>query len=480
MKEVITLKKRIFISGVTGTMGGAGLEFLLEDLDSLSLVTIVRDTKKNRSLVKKYEDKIDIIWGDLTVYSHVKEALKDVDYILHLAALVSPEADSYPEKAWQINVGSVENILKAIEELGLKEVKLVYIGSVAETGSRLFPIHWGRVGDPLKPSQFDNYAVTKIAGERLIIESNLKYWVSLRQTGILHKGLIDIRDGIIFHQPLNNVLEWITEKDSGRLLAHICLKDLPEDFWKNIYNIGGGQSTRENNYNFMNSMLETMGIKSLERIYEANWFALRNFHGHYYLDSHILNNYLDFRRESIEDFLKRLSKEISFPNKLLKFLPRPFIKKFIMKPMAAGKHGPLSWIDSKDMDKINASWGSLERWETIKDWHSLNLDQDWDKKTLLDHGYDENKDIALLNIEDMKKAASFRGGKCLSSSMIEGDLESKLQWQCAFSHRFLASPMLVLKAGHWCPECQAPPWDYEKIARSNPFFAQVWDKEDLI
>lgn len=319
----------------------------------------------------------------------------------------------------------------------------------------------------MKPSQFDTYALTKIKAERMIIESDLKYWVSLRQTGILHKGLLDIRDGIIFHQPLNNVLEWITENDSARLLANICLKDLPDNFWKNIYNIGGGQATRIKNYDFMSAMLKTMGIKDIRKIYQANWFALRNFHGQYYLDSDLLNDYLDFRRESLEDFFKRLEKEISFPNNILKFLPRPLIKKFIMKPMASGKHGTLGWIDSKDMDKINASWGCLEKWECIKDWETLNFHIDWDKKIILDHGYDESKDTSLLDIDDMRKAANFRGGSCLSSHMLKGDLDTKLQWECGFSHRFFSSPRLVLKAGHWCQECESAPWNYGQISKKT-------------
>lgn len=145
MKEVIALKKRVFISGVTGTMGGAALEFLRDHLDTLTIVTLVRDSKKNRKAMEKYEGIIDIVWGDLREYEDVKTALRDADYILHVGGLVSPEADYQPEKAWEINLGSVENILKAIDDLKLINVKLVYIGSVAQTGSRLPPIHWGRV-----------------------------------------------------------------------------------------------------------------------------------------------------------------------------------------------------------------------------------------------------------------------------------------------------------------------------------------------
>jgi hypothetical protein len=32
----------------------------------------------------------------------------------------------------------------------------------------------------------------------------------------------------------------------------------------------------------------------------------------------------------------------------------------------------------------------------------------------------------------------------------------------------------VLKAGHWCPQCTPPPWNYDEIAKVNPSFAQVW------
>ena len=41
---------------------------------------------------------------------------------------------------------------------------------------------------------------------------------------------------------------------------------------------------------------------------------------------------------------------------------------------------------------------------------------------------------------------------------------------------FEASPALILLGGHWCPECYIPQkkWDYDQIAKTNPFFAQVW------
>ena len=74
----------------------------------------------------------------------------------------------------------------------------------------------------------------------------------------------------------------------------------------------------------------------------------------------------------------------------------------------------------------------------------------------------------------MKVVAKYRGGQCLSSSMTQGDLASKLKWSCCFGHEFVASPTLILLGGHWCPKCSLPPWNYGAIAEKNPFFAQVW------
>ena len=77
----------------------------------------------------------------------------------------------------------------------------------------------------------------------------------------------------------------------------------------------------------------------------------------------------------------------------------------------------------------------------------------------------------------MKAAAKFRGGECLSETMTKGDMATKLKWKCGLcGHEFEASPALILLGGHWCPECFIPQkeWNYDAVAKTNPFFAQVW------
>ncbi len=49
-----------------------------------------------------------------------------------------------------------------------------------------------------------------------------------------------------------------------------------------------------------------------------------------------------------------------------------------------------------------------------------------------------------------------------------------LSWECARGHIFSGKVYPIIKAGHWCPVCVPPPWDFDQEARLNPFFAQVW------
>lgn len=92
--------------------------------------------------------------------------------------------------------------------------------------------------------------------------------------------------------------------------------------------------------------------------------------------------------------------------------------------------------------------------------------------TYLDHRYDEMKKLEELTLEDLKKAAQFRGGKCLAEEVP--DIYTPILWECADGHRFMMSVNTVLQGGHWCPECLSHEWRYGQFAKKNPFYAQVW------
>ena len=148
-----------------------------------------------------------------------------------------------------------------------------------------------------------------------------------------------------------------------------------------------------------------------------------------------------------------------------------------MKKICESPRGPLAWIKNNDKDKILAFYGSRKNFDEISSWQHIFIREDYTSIKNLSYGF--SKDSKAIEFSDILSAAAFRGGQCLSSSKDFTSLDSKLLWQCAFKHEFKASVRLVLETGHFCPECEAPPWNYSNIAKYNKFFSQVYDKESI-
>ncbi|MGN0635969.1 MAG: NAD-dependent epimerase/dehydratase family protein [Acutalibacteraceae bacterium] len=478
-------KTTVALTGASGNMGFQGFLELYARKYRHNIVLLLRNSEKNRKKFMPYmnDPAVKIVWGDLTNYEDVLQMVNGADYVLHVGGMVSPAADYYPRKTIKTNVAAAENIVRAVKaQPDPDAVKVVYIGTVAETGDRNPPIHWARTGDPIKISVYDHYAISKVKAEAVFAESGLRYWVSLRQSGILYPAILKNMDPIMFHVPINGVLEWATVEDSGRLLANVCEPDVPDSFWRKFYNIGSGKEYRITNYEFEEYLLGALGLPSPKKLFEASWFILRNFHGQWYADSDKLEEILHFRANiPIKKYFADMAKNVPAYYRACKVLPsflssavgavaKPFMKKIAQTEL----YGTLHWKATHNKDRISAYYGTEEDWNKIGTWDDVKIERPTETVTLLDHGYDESKPDSELDIEDMRKAAAFRGGECLSETMVKGDLFTPLKWKSARGNEFEMSPNLVLKGGHWCPEELPWPWDYDTEAKINPFFAQVW------
>lgn len=476
-------KKTVFITGSTGVMGYATLRELYDRIDRFNLRLLVRPTKKNRRKLRKFiqHSGVKVVWGDMLNLEDMKRAMGKADYVLHIGGLVSPKADHCPDKTLEVNIGAMKNVIKAVKDRpDSEDVKVVYIGSVAQTSNYNPPYHWGRTGDPIMAAKFDYYGLSKIIAERMLSESGLKHWVSLRQTGILHPGLIfKASDPISFHVPLNGVLEWVSVEDSARLMANLCdSDDLQSDFWRRYYNIGGGSQFRLTNYQFEKMLMEALGCPSPEKCFERNWFALGNFHGEWYEDSDELEKLIPFREEiTVEDYFKRLARQMPWWRRLAPLAPAALVK-IMMKYVARDKKlGTLGWLASdENEERINAFFGSREAQANIGNWDDFDPAPPSGKPIRLSHGYDESKPDSSISIDDVRAAAEFRGGKLISEEMTTGELDQPLKWECGEGHTFELTPRTVLRGGHWCPQCLdnhvAGDWNYEKLARKNKFLRQ--------
>ena len=369
-----TIKKTVFLTGGTGNMGWAGFQELYQRKERFNIRLLARDSKKNRKMLDKYADDpaVTVIWGDLTRYEDVLEGVNGSDYVLHVGGMVSPAADYFPEKTLKVNVSAAENVVKAVlDQPNVDDIKVVYIGSVAQYGDRNPPRHWGDVNEPQVPAKYDMYALSKIKSEEIFANAGLKNWVSLRQSGILYPGILKVVNPTAFHVPVGGVLEWATIEDSGRLLAQVCEDWVPAEFWNQAYNISSGEQYRMTNYEFETRLLNGLGLPGPEKVFEPQWFALKNFHGMWYTDGDKLEDFLHFRANTpIDEYFATMKAKLPWFYSLA-FLAPAWAVKLFMKPYAFEKGMGTQWWVENDPEKFEAYYGSREEYEAIKSWDDV-------------------------------------------------------------------------------------------------------------
>jgi len=102
------------ISGGTGSFGNAVLSrFLNTDVREIRIFS--RDEKKQDDMRKEYQnEKIKFHLGDVRDYESVFNALQEVDYVFHAAALKQvPSCEFFPIQAVKTNILGAENVIRA-------------------------------------------------------------------------------------------------------------------------------------------------------------------------------------------------------------------------------------------------------------------------------------------------------------------------------------------------------------------------------
>ncbi|HEL1642238.1 TPA: polysaccharide biosynthesis protein [Streptococcus suis] len=121
--------KTLLITGGTGSFGNAVLNrFLATDIAEIRVFS--RDEKKQDDMrhefqakMPKVAHKISFYLGDVRDLQSVKNAMHDVDYVFHAAALKQvPSCEFFPIEAVKTNVIGTENVLTAAIDAGVESV----------------------------------------------------------------------------------------------------------------------------------------------------------------------------------------------------------------------------------------------------------------------------------------------------------------------------------------------------------------------
>jgi UDP-glucose 4-epimerase len=128
--------KIILITGGTGSFGRAVLHrFLNTGIKEIRIFS--RDEKKQDDMRRKYpSEKIKYFIGDVRDSSSLSDAMRNVNYVFHAAALKQvPSCEFYPMEAVKTNIIGTENVLNsAINALVEKVI-------VLSTDKAVYPIN---------------------------------------------------------------------------------------------------------------------------------------------------------------------------------------------------------------------------------------------------------------------------------------------------------------------------------------------------
>ncbi|MBO2535295.1 polysaccharide biosynthesis protein [Rummeliibacillus suwonensis] len=115
--------KTLLITGGTGSFGNAVMRrFLNTDIKEIRIFS--RDEKKQDDMRKIYKsEKLKFYLGDIRDLASVKDAMHNVDYIFHAAALKQvPSCEFFPLEAVKTNVIGTDHVLTAAIEFGVRKV----------------------------------------------------------------------------------------------------------------------------------------------------------------------------------------------------------------------------------------------------------------------------------------------------------------------------------------------------------------------
>tara|TARA_B110000459_G_C16619143_1_gene500618 strand:+ start:1919 stop:2932 length:1014 start_codon:yes stop_codon:yes gene_type:complete len=146
--------KSILITGGTGSFGKQYSRTILKNYNPKRIIIFSRDELKQYEMAKEFtSSKMRFFIGDVRDESRLKNAMHDVDYVIHAAALKHvPAAEYNPIECVKTNIHGAENIIQAAIECGVSKVMALSTDKAAN------PVNL--------------YGATKLASDKLFVAAN--------------------------------------------------------------------------------------------------------------------------------------------------------------------------------------------------------------------------------------------------------------------------------------------------------------------
>lgn len=169
----------ILITGGTGSFGQACVEYLIKESKLRKIIIYSRDEMKQYSMQKKFKsNKLRFLIGDVRDQSRLRLALKDVDYVIHAAALKHvPVAEYNPLECIKTNINGSNNVIEASIDANVKRVIAL------STDKAVNPINL--------------YGATKLCSEKIFTNANAMSGLGTRFAVVRYGNVINSRGSIV-------------------------------------------------------------------------------------------------------------------------------------------------------------------------------------------------------------------------------------------------------------------------------------------
>ena len=155
---MILTNKSILITGGTGSLGKALTHHILVKSPGVKKVVIFsRDEQKQFQMAQEFPlskfPQIRFLIGDVRDYNRLKRAFKEIDYVIHAAAMKHvPIAEYNPDECVKTNIDGARNVIDAALETSVERVVAL------STDKAAAPVNL--------------YGATKLASDKLFVAAN--------------------------------------------------------------------------------------------------------------------------------------------------------------------------------------------------------------------------------------------------------------------------------------------------------------------
>jgi len=148
---------------VTGGAGYIGTSLVPQLLRRDNKVIVYDNLMYNQNVLLEHHinDNFKFVYGDIRDINKLYESIKNVDVVIHLAAIVgAPACKKNVKQAQEVNINGTKNIIEGLS----KEQILLF----ASTGSVYGKIE-GMCNEDWAPNPLSVYGITKLEGEKLAL-----------------------------------------------------------------------------------------------------------------------------------------------------------------------------------------------------------------------------------------------------------------------------------------------------------------------